>query len=85
MQHDRTERCAAHARIGDSDHVFHTTLSELLWNRQIASFGHAFRRVRAGVLQDEHILRIHVEIRVVDACGKIGQRCEDHRPTLVLE
>ena len=39
----------------------------------------------AGILQHQHVLRSGVEPRVVDACGKIGKRGENHCPALVLE
>ena len=85
MQHDGAERGAAHARVGDADHVLDAALRELLRDRQVAGLGHAFGRVRAGILQHQHVLRRNVERRIVDARGKIGERGEHHRPALVLE
>ena len=73
VQHDGAERGAAHARVGDAHHVLDAALRELFRNRQIAGFRHAFRRVRAGVLQHHNVLRLNIERWVVDPGGEIGE------------
>ena len=60
-------------------------LRELLRDRQVAGLRHRLGRMRAGVLQHQDVLGAHVERRIVDARGKIGERGEHHRHALVLE
>ena len=41
--------------------------------------------MRPGILQHQNVVRLDVELGIVDAGGEIFQRREHHRPALVLE
>ena len=85
MQHDGAEGRAAHARVGNAHHVLDAFGRELLRDRQIAGLRHRGGRMRAGILQHQNILRLDVELGIVDARGEIGERGKHHRPALELE
>ena len=85
MQHNGAEGRAAHARVGDADHVLDPALREFFGDRQIPRFGHVIAGMGACVLQDEHVVGADVERGVVDARRKIGERGKDHRAAHVLE
>ena len=76
---------AGHARIGDAHHVAHAGLKELLWDRQLAPFGHARRAHGPGILEHQHRIRRDIQIRVVDPRVQVGPVGEDHRRAGVLE
>src|SRR5262249_34448274 len=85
MQYYRPERGAAHPCVRDSDHILDPPLGEFFREGEVARRGHAFARVRAGILQHQHVLRSDVERWVVDARGKIGKGGENHCPARVFE
>ena len=53
-------------------------------NRQVARLRHAGAN-RTRILQHQHIVCMHVEVRIVDARSEIFQVLEDHRASVVLE
>ena len=57
VQHDGAEGGAAHARIGDAHHVLDALARELFRDRQIAGLRHRRRRMRAGILQHQNVVR----------------------------
>ena len=80
VQHDRAEGGAAHARVGNADHVLDAGLRELLRDRQIAGLRHAGRALGPGIAQDQDVVRRHVEIGIVDARDHVLDRLEHHGP-----
>ena len=60
-------------------------LRELLRDRQIAGLGHAFRRMRAGILQHQHVVRSRLRARDRRCAPRDRRAREHHRPALVLE
>ena len=56
MQDDGAVGGAAHARIGDPDHIAHTLFQQLLRDGQITDFGHAGSADGTGVLQHQHMI-----------------------------
>ena len=63
VQDDGAERGAAHAGVGDADHVAHAGSSSFCGIGIMPGFGHAGSTDRAGVLQHEHVVRGDVELR----------------------
>ena len=84
VEHDGAEGRAAHAAIRDPDHVLDAGPGQLARNGQVAGFGHAWRALGTDVLQDEDVLRGHVEVVGVDALRQVFGVLEDHGPALVL-
>ena len=78
VQHDGAERRAAHARVGDADHVLHAGARELHGNRKRAGLGHARGAFRAGVAQHQDVVGRDVERRIVAAGSEVLERVEDH-------
>ena len=58
---------AAHARIGDAQHVAHALLQQLLRDRQHAPFRHARPALRAGIAQHHDVVGRDIEIGIVHA------------------
>ena len=85
VQHDRAEGRAAHPRVRDAHHVLDAGARELARNRQIAGFGHAGAADRPGILQNQEIIRRHVEVRAVHTRRKIFQRRKDDGTAFLLE
>ena len=77
MQDHRAVRRAAHARVGNTDHVLDALLEELLRNGRGAPLGHAGRSLGSDALQHEHGAFVHGEIRVVDPRVQIRVVLED--------
>ena len=84
VQDDRAIRRAAHAGVGDADHIADALFQQLLRDGQVADLGHARSANGAGVLQHEHVVGRDVERGVVDARFDIGRVFEDERGTAML-
>src|SRR4030095_247025 len=76
MKNDRSERGAAHARVGNTHHVFYALLRELPRYGYVSCFGHARRAFRACVLENEHVLGGDIERRIIDTIGEVFERFE---------
>ena len=85
MQDDRAKSRAAHSGIRNADHVLHTRPGELRWDRQIPRFGHACAALRTGILQDEDVVRLDVEIGIVYPQGEILKAREHDGASLMFE
>ena len=83
VQHDGAEGRAAHARVGDAQHV--ALAGQLARDRQVTGLGHARPAQGTGVLQQQAVVRAHVQRRVIDARGQVGQRGEDDGARLRLQ
>ncbi len=75
---------AAHARVRQTQHVFHAELEQLGRDRQHAPLGHA-GAFGAGVAQDEDVVAGDVEVRVIDGALQRRVVVEDERAAGVLE
>ena len=85
MQDDGAEGGAAHAGVGDADHVFDALAGELERDREIAGFGHAGCALWAGVAEDEDVFGSDVEVGEVDAGGHVFDGVEDYGAAGVAE
>ena len=77
VQHHGAVGRAAHAAVGDAQHVLDAGARELHRDGQGAGLGHARGAQWADVLQHQHVVGVHVEIVAVDACGEVGGVLED--------
>ena len=84
VEHDGAVGGAAHARVGQAQHVLDARRRELLRDRQVAGLRHA-AGLRAGVLQHERVVRPDVEVGIVDAGREVVERGEHHRSRGLLE
>ena len=84
MEDDGAERRAAHARVGDPEHVLHARPCQLGRNGQVSRFGHPGAN-RPRILQHQRIVWMHVQIRIVDAGREIVEILEDDRSSDMLE
>ncbi len=75
---------AAHARVGDANHVADALGQHLFRDRQLTPFRHARRSDRPGVLKHQDRILVDVEIRIVDAGGHVVIILEDDRLSRVL-
>ena len=57
---------AAHARVGDAQHVFNAGFEEFFRDRQSAPFRHARAAFRPAVFEHQHMVGRDVEIVAVD-------------------
>ena len=86
VQHARAVRRPAHSRIGDADHVAHALFEQLLWNRQLAPFGHSGTANRTRVFEHEHRIARDRQGRVVDARRHVVVVCEhDRGPRMTMK
>src|SRR6185437_5501637 len=76
VQDNRAKSRAAHARVGDSQHVCDTLPGQLHRNRKIACLGHSWRSLWSGVAQNKNVLWMYIEIRLVDTRSHIFDRVE---------
>ena len=67
VQHHGAVGGAAHAGVGDADHVGHAGGQQFRRQAHIADLGHAGVALGAAVLHHEDGAGVHVERRVVDA------------------
>ena len=84
MEDDGAERRAAHARVGDPEHILHTRPRQLGGNGQISRLGHPGAN-RPRILQHQRIVGMDIEIGIVDAGREVVETLEDDRSSDVLE
>src|SRR5215472_2924288 len=85
VQHARAVARAAHACVGNANHVTHALREELLWNRELPPLRHPGRAQRTRVLEHQHGVGGHRKRRIVDARGHVVVIGEHHRRPRVLE
>ena len=85
VEHDGAKGGAAHAGVGDADHVADAVAQEFLGNGNHAGLGHAGSANRAGVLQDQYVVWSNIERGIVNPAGQILDRGEDDRAAAVDE
>ena len=76
---------AAHAAVGDADHVAHALPQQPLGDRQHAPFRHAGAALRAGVLQHQDMVGRDVEIVALDLAHHVVVVLEGDRLAAMLE
>src|SRR5215475_4909559 len=62
---------AAHARIGDANHIGNTLLQDLRRQRHVSYFGHSWISAGSAVFEDHHARLVDVELRIIDASAEI--------------
>ena len=85
MEHDGAEGGAAHARVGDAQHVLDAAAGEFARNGDISRFRHSRRSLRAGVAQHKHVVVGDLEIGRVDALSHVLQAVEHDGPALMRQ
>lgn len=84
MQHNCAVRGAAHARVGDAQHIANALLEQLPRDRQVADFGHARTADGTAVLQDQDMGWRRIKRWIMDARLEVGDIFEDQRGTAVI-
>ena len=85
VQHAGAVAGAAHARVRDAHHVAHALRQQLLRDRQHAPLGHARAAERSGILQHQHRVGRHRQIRIVDPRLQVVVVAEHDRRAGVLQ
>ncbi len=85
MQHHRSVRSAAHARVGNAHQVGDSALQQLFRQRHVADFGHPRITLRPRTLQHHHRVLVDFQRRIVDALLEVFDVGEHHRPAAMLE
>ncbi len=85
VQHHGAVGGAAHAGVGDADHVLHALPQQLRRQAHVAHLGHAGVALGAAVLHDHHAARVDVQVLIDDARLVVLQVLEHHGPAPVLE
>ena len=85
VQDDGAVGGAAHARIGDADHIRYAFAQHFRRQGHVADFGHSGIAARAAILEDHDAGFVDVEIFVVDAGVKIFDRFEDDGAAAMLQ
>ncbi len=78
VQHDGAEGRAAHARVGDADHVLHAGARELHGDGERARLGHAGRPFGPALRSTRMSSAFTSRFGIVAARGKVLQRIEHH-------
>src|SRR5580692_7721326 len=76
---------AAHARVGNADHVFDAFAQNFWGQGHVADFGHAGIAAGAAILQDHHAGFVNIEIFLINARVKIFDGIEDDGAASVLQ
>jgi hypothetical protein len=71
MQDNGAVRRSAHPGVRDSNHVSDAGSQQFGGNRQVAPLGHAWRPLRAGILQDHDGLGPDIEGWIIDSPTKV--------------
>ena len=85
VQNDRAVRGAAHARVGDADHVGDALAQKLLAAAACCRPRPCPDSLSGRVFQHHHAVLIDVEVRIVDAGVKVLDVLEDDRAAAVLQ
>ena len=85
VQHHGAESGAAHAGIGDAQHVAYALLEQLARQRHVAHFRHAGVTLGSATLEHQHRAGVDFELRIVDACPQILDGFEHHGTASMLE
>ena len=71
MQHDGSEGGAAHAAVGNADHVLDAGTRQLQRDRQVTCLGHAGCAFGPDVLEHQDIVGRDVEVVPVDSARQV--------------
>ena len=77
--------CAAHASVGNADHVADASFEQLFRKLEIAPFWHAWAAFRARVAEHEDAVGVDIEIRIVETRVHFVEAVEDDGVAGVLE
>ena len=66
VDHDGASCRSADPRIADAHHIADALLQQFLWQRQKSPFRHARCAKWPGVAHNQHVVRVDVEVRIVD-------------------
>src|SRR5437899_2027672 len=78
VQHHRSVRRPAHARITDPDHVADAALQQLAWKRHVAHLGHPWIADGPATAQDHDGGLVDVEVWVIEPRVQIFDAIEDN-------
>ncbi len=85
MQHHSSVRSAAHPAVADTHHVAYALLEQLLRQRHVRHFRHPGVALGPAAAQHQHGVRIHIQLRIVDAGVEVLNAVEDQRGTAMLD
>src|SRR5690606_2407417 len=83
VEYDRAEGRATPTAIGNAQHILDSSRRELPWNGEIAGFRHG-RGLGSNVFQHKDVVRVDIELRVINAPCQIFRVFEHNDATLVF-